>query len=406
MTRPRSLRTVLLGMLLLGIALVLVLWLREAQRLYVNGGYGNGPGAAGDDELVGAAALEAPDAEPSAPPAATAKELQSNVEIDGQPGKLSTGWYANGNLSYEQRSLDGKPHGKTVYWNEAGQKVSEHHWKNGYLDGTYRRWYGNGLMAEEAGYARFRFQRTRRSWYRNGQEKTRAEYRDGLREGRFIAWYPDGTKYCEATFAQDRLHGTWQKWDSGGKRIKRIEYRAGAPVAVTPAGRAEPFVYPGKLGARDFAFVLAQGSGWHGFNTLRVSADGKCEYRYFFCSGSVSPLGQIYRRQVWRKAVFQLTDDLQRALRDALSAADLFSLADQYANQRIADGTQWEIRLRAEGKEKRIWCSNEFPEPLRQLSRTIRGQILEPHRAELATATRDEEGRKPSEDGWLEDLDR
>ena len=53
------------------------------------------------------------------------------------------------------------------------------------------------------------------------------------------------------------------------------------------------------------------------------------------------------------------------------------------------------------GKEKKIYCSNSFPEPLRQLSRTIREHIMIPHRMELLTASGTDSFVSP--EVWLED---
>ena len=153
------------------------------------------------------------------------------------------------------------------------------------------------------------------------------------------------------------------------------------------------------MGAADFSFVLGQGSGWHGYNTLRVSASGRCECRYHVVEIDA---GNV-RRQAWRKAEFRLTAEIQRQVRASLEAADFFGLDSQYINRRIADGTQRPIALRASDQEKRIYCSNTFPEALRKLSRAIREQIVVLHRLELVTATRLENGRyNPEKDGWFD----
>src|SRR5262245_39993581 len=60
---------------------------------------------------------EGPD--PSA--SARGEESMSDIVIDGQPGKLGRGWYANGRLWYEHTWLHGKKHGKHVEWDERGQ---------------------------------------------------------------------------------------------------------------------------------------------------------------------------------------------------------------------------------------------------------------------------------------------
>jgi hypothetical protein len=241
-----------------------------------------------------------------------------------------------------------------VWWNGEGQKTVERRWQAGYLHGKEVKWYSNGQMAEEANYEHAHLHGTYRTWYRNGKERAKVEYRDGLREGPSVYWHPNGTVNCRATFSNDRLEGLWEEWDGNGESIRRKEYREGVAVSETPARSRKPFAYPGKLGAADFAFVLAQGSGLYGYNTLRVSASGLCKYRYFFDSSQVRPAGDIVITQVWRETEFQLMDETQRQLRDALNVADVFGLSEKYINERIADGTQWVVRLRADGMEKNV----------------------------------------------------
>jgi len=219
--------------------------------------------------------------------------------------------------------------------------------------------------------------------------------------------------HCKAHFMHDYLDGDWQKWDDNGKLIKKITYQNGVIDPNTLRSPLEPLDYPGDLGSSDFAFILAQGSGWHGYNTLRVSASGHCDFRYFLSSMQVStgankeqdlPEGTVYREKFWRKADFQLTKELQKQLRDALQEANVFAMKDEYIQKEIADGTQWIVRLRAGRKEKRVYCSNTFPERLLVLSRTLREQIIVPYKMEILTATRiKEDAGNPEKEGWPED---
>ncbi len=254
------------------------------------------------------------------------KSTSSAVRIDGRVGTLWKGQHTNGARWYEAVRLSDKLHslhGARREWNDQGQMIEETHWWNGALHGAYRRWYADGQLAEEAVYDRFRQQGTERFWYRSGQEKRRTNYRDGLREREFLAWHPNGAQQCRANFAHDQLHGPWQKWDVEGNLVRQATYRDGELVEETPARPTVPFTYPGNLGAGDFAFVLAQGSDWHGFNTLQVSAAGKCRYRYKIEQYRISQgesakrpkKGERYIQVVWRETEFQLTDEMQRQLR-------------------------------------------------------------------------------------------
>ena len=249
-----------------------------------------------------------------------------------------------------------------------------------------------------------------RTWYRSGKERERAEYKSGLLEGRVTIWHPNGSKFCEALFVSNRLHGEWQKWDEVGKLIKRVEFQKGDIVSETPGRREGSFDYHGALGSPDFAFVLAQGSGWHGYNTFKVSASGWCQFQFMEGERRVKQPrdgfgtdladGTIYITVTWKKAEFQLSDAMQNMLRGALAASTATTLNDEYVNRNIADGTQWEVGLRLGGKEKRIHCGNQFPHQLRELSRAIRDHILDHFQVELLTAS--ESPGRPDLD-WLPD---
>lgn len=340
------------------------------------------------------------------------REVTEDVEIDGKPGKLSKGWYANGDPWYEVRRLHGRQHGLESHWNAAGQKIEEKHWKDGALHGQYTRWYANGQKAEEAGYETFRQHGPHTTWYGSGKESSRTTYRSGLREGLFEAWHPNGQLFCRARYTQDKLDGLWEKWDEDGELIKQVEYKDGKVVSQKPQGRQRPYEYPGRLGAEDFSFTLAQGSGLDGYATFRVSSEGKCEFLFFVHKTEVKKpgegpdelsVGDIYIDRVWLMAEFTLTDAMQRQLRQAIEEAELYSLKDRYIDERVQDGTQWIVMLRAGRKEKRIYCSNKFPKALRKLSVNLRESIVTPHKMELLTAGKVlPKETMPDELGWLE----
>jgi hypothetical protein len=362
------------------------------------------------DEFLGGRLLDLTDWWPdrSAP---AGKETHTPVVIDGRPGERCQGRYASGGPCHEEILVDGKQHGRETWWDEQGRRVEEKNWRHGYLHGRHARWYADDQIAEEEHYDRSRLHGSRTSWHRNGRPATRAEYRAGRREGEFTAWHPSGSIRCKATFKADQLEGPWREWDAAGKLVRLVEYREGAIVAETPARRTRPFTYPGELGAPDFALIVGQGSERDGgYYTLHVSAAGRCECRYFLLSVRLSKGadrlpgladGEPYTARDWRRVEFQLSELEQRQLRDALEAAGVFGLQDEYVNKRIADGTQWVVCLRAGGREKRVYCSNFFPTRLRELSRSIHDYAMAPHRMELLTATQADEGPlDPADLGW------
>jgi hypothetical protein len=356
-------------------------------------------------------------------PSDQCKEISNAVDIEGEKGEFCQGWYANGNRWYESTWLNGKKHGRYTLWDGEGRRVEQQNWRDHYLQGVSTRWYEDGQVAEEANYERFLFHGTYRAWFRNGQISVQAGFKKGLRDGQFVVWHQNGNKHCEANFKGDRLDGDWQEWDQNGNLIKKATYRAGESMLGSAKTR-KPYAYPGVLGAPDFSFVLAQGSAWsQEFDTLRISASGRCDYRYHFYTSRVATPGTtpdaepwqiqqmrnggIYNASVWRKVEFWLTDEEQRALRDALQVADVFARAENYGDWYVGPANiRWVIRLRVSGMEKQIICDNGVPDCLCELSQTLYTRIMFLHRMEVMTATRLDASLRPKpldDDAWLED---
>ena len=100
-----------------------------------------------------------------------------------------------GGLRYEGDSetpFTGVARGET-YPN--GQKMYEHNYKDGKLEGLVT------------------------GWYENGQKSSEATYKDGLPEGLATVWYENGQKKWEATFKDGKVVSE-TKWDLEGNEIK------------------------------------------------------------------------------------------------------------------------------------------------------------------------------------------
>jgi hypothetical protein len=342
--------------------------------------------------------------EPEIPSAERGETTTSPVKIDGKTGEVRYGRYANGKPMFEESWLYDKQNHSVFQIEDRGQKwMVEEQSPAWYLQGKSTKWYSNGQMAENESYHRYRLHGTYRTWYRNGQERAKIEYQDGLREGPSVYWHSNGTVNCRATFSTDRLEGTWELWNADGKSAARREYRGGAVISEEPMRPRKTFEYSGKLGSADFALIFAQGSALNGYNMLRVSASGWCDFSFSVLHQEVTPDGDIQGGCTWRRAEFQLSDEEQRLLREALEKADVFSLSILYAKLGLMDGTQWCVRLRAGGTEKQVRCDNNFPDALLELSTTLRERIMVPHKMELLTATRFKgEAIEPSKEAWPE----
>jgi antitoxin component YwqK of YwqJK toxin-antitoxin module len=67
----------------------------------------------------------------------------------GEPPKLKTEYYDNGQKQWEGMFRDGRPDGLTIWWYESGQKRSEVNWKEGELISSVA-WKPNGEKCPES----------------------------------------------------------------------------------------------------------------------------------------------------------------------------------------------------------------------------------------------------------------
>jgi hypothetical protein len=126
--------------------------------------------------------------------------------------------------------------------------------------------------------------------------------------------------------------------------------------------------------ARDFVFVLGQGSAWHGFDTLRIEASGDAVLVF---GGETSG--------AWQKATFRLSSEELEALKRVLVAIDVFGMKRAYFAL-ADDGSQWFVRVRAGGQQKTVILDNHFPAPIVGLSDHVRTAIVGRHLAAIRAA--------------------
>jgi hypothetical protein len=115
----------------------------------------------------------------------------------------------------------------------------------------------------------------------------------------------------------------------------------------------------------DFVFVLGQGSGRDGFNTLQIDAT-----RHAVVTYTANGAGKYRRLQ------FRLSNEEYGALRSFVLSQHFFDLKKAY-RANTNDGTQWFVRVRVTGLEKRVYCDNHFPREVIAISEFVRTNIVE-----------------------------
>ena len=140
------------------------------------------------------------------------------------------------------------------------------------------------------------------------------------------------------------------------------------------------------LSAHDFEFMMGEGGGLHGYDVVKVRADGTCEYTFFDYETRFDPATRVVTRPSWRRSAFQLDARTAGELRELIASTRYFRLKKLYRAGHVHDGTQWLVKVRAAGRTKRVYCSNHFPAKVIALSEFVRTRILDPRRDEIGKA--------------------
>jgi len=138
-------------------------------------------------------------------------------------------------------------------------------------------------------------------------------------------------------------------------------------------------------GAVDFRLTMGDGSGWGGYNVIKVGADGRCEYTFFVLGRETNSSGTAINTQQWKRAEFTLEAQTLAELRKLLAEVNFFKLKKEY-HANVADGTQRWIKVEASGKRKGVYCDNHFPLPFMRVRGFVIDNIIRAHLAEIGAA--------------------
>jgi hypothetical protein len=164
---------------------------------------------------------------------------------------------------------------------------------------------------------------------------------------------------------------------------------AALPGCATPQRK----VFDARLASGRFAFVMGQGSEWHGFDVIRINSRGECWYTF-------SELDPQTEQVVWREAAFSVSRDTMIALKAELNDIAFFSLNDEYKGKSAAatgSRSQWFVKVRIGEQKKSVFMDNEFPLQAMRLEKFISEKVLDPRREDFkqARAIKPEQGQEP-----------
>ena len=61
-------------------------------------------------------------------------------------------------------------------------------------------------------------------WYKTGEKQMEGEYLNGQKTGMWTQWNESGAKITEGTFLHDKMHGVWTDWYRNGQRAQESHW--------------------------------------------------------------------------------------------------------------------------------------------------------------------------------------
>ena len=135
--------------------------------------------------------------------------------------------------------------------------------------------------------------------------------------------------------------------------------------------------YDIKIYHETFLITLAEGNGADGYDYLKITSFGSCEYVYAVRSRSTT--NPSVNTVTWKRATFVVDLSIIDGLRKCLDETNFLSL-DKVYRARVQDGTQRIVIIEGSGKTKIVSCSNSFPKPVLRLFEFMKEAILNPNR--------------------------
>jgi antitoxin component YwqK of YwqJK toxin-antitoxin module len=161
------------------------------------------------------------------------------------------GNYDSGELRFEINHIDGKRIGWLKHYSKEGPILGEVNlingngdlkvkhengtpalevsYRDGMVNGLYRKWYENGKPELESNYLNGLLNGLSRSWYENGQLSSEANYQNDMLNGLYRSWYKSGNLQEESNYQNDMLNGIYKQF-LNGLLLDECIYREGSPI--------------------------------------------------------------------------------------------------------------------------------------------------------------------------------
>jgi hypothetical protein len=118
--------------------------------------------------------------------------------------------------------------------------------------------------------------------------------------------------------------------------------------------------------SKPFVVQIGRGSGRDGLETITIDTDGSV---VLFRQRIETKGGDSEHR--WERGAMKLTQASLSEIADAINQKNILVLNSNYINEKIYDGNQWILKIQQDSIQKRIYCSNDFPDSIVELANTI-----------------------------------
>ena len=151
------------------------------------------------------------------------------------------GFYDNGIKEFIELYNNNKRHGKSIFWNEEGNKIVEGTYNLGKMDGLWIYYHNNGDKLGEGSYkngdgtdiqyynviprngmvGKWTF------YYATGQKELEGYYKNGIENGIFTFWFEKGQKNSVGNIKDGISHGLLTEWYENGQKKQEVTYNGG-----------------------------------------------------------------------------------------------------------------------------------------------------------------------------------
>tara|TARA_R110001592_G_scaffold23130_3_gene91167 strand:- start:2419 stop:3513 length:1095 start_codon:yes stop_codon:yes gene_type:complete len=115
--------------------------------------------------------------------------------------------------------VNGKPHGKWLYFHIDGKPSIEEVYENGKKQGTWKSWHGSGEQWTEETYTDGKKNGVSKRWRWDGIKEYTGRFKDDKRHGKWVNYFDNGFKMNEGKYKNNKRDGKWLEYHLDSESI-------------------------------------------------------------------------------------------------------------------------------------------------------------------------------------------